>query len=176
MRKILAMAVVLVVASGMVALADPLKKGNKELNFSFSYDSFDPGGDADKAKTTMLDGAFGWLLTDSQEVGGLLNYTSTDLGGDSETTDAYGLGAFYHWNFKAGDSMNPYLGARLGFFGGDLSDFYDMFYGVEGGVKFYPWANAGMNFGLRWEKWTGAEDGIEDADNMSVFAGMLFKF
>lgn len=157
------------------ALADPLKKGEKEVDFTFSYDNLDPDGEgSDELKTTIITGSFGWMLTDTQEVGGFLAYNKLDAG-DAGDTDSTQLGAFYHFNFRAGTNMNPYIGARISTISGDLGDIYDTSYGFVGGIKVWPWANAGFNFGVAWDELMGSDD-FEDATDLSMFAGIGIKF
>ena len=156
------------------AFADPLKKGQKEIDFTFSYDNLNPDGAAEDVKTTILTGSFGYMLTDGHEVGGFLAYNKLDAG-DAGETDSTQLGAFYHYNFHAGTNMNPYVGARISTISGDLGDIYDNSYGIVAGVKVWPWANGGFNFGVSWDQLMGADD-FEDATNTSVFAGIGLKF
>lgn len=172
MRKLLSLGAVLAFVCGTAAFADTLKKGNMELSFAFSYDDLSPDSGED-AKTYNLDGAWGYLLTDRNELGATLSYAKVEGGGVS--ADAMRYGAFYNFNFAAGDMANPYIGAQIEGFSGDLSDFYDMSYGISGGVKFYPWANGGFNFGARYDWLTGADD-FEDATDLRFFAGVNVKW
>jgi hypothetical protein len=172
MRKLFVVLMVLAVVGGMAAYADTLKKGDKEATFRFSYSSISPDT-GDDIKETILEGGMGYLITDAHEVGGLLSYSKYDVGSDS--TDSNQIGVFYHYNFKAGDMMNPYLGVNVAMYGGDTGDMYDSSYGVEAGLKLYPWANAGFNFGVRWDNLMGAND-IGDGTYTALFGGVLFKF
>lgn len=156
------------------AFADPLKKGEKEIDFTFSYDNLNPDGTGDDLKTTILTGSFGYMLTDGHEVGGQLSYSKLDAG-DAGDTDSTQLGAFYHYNFRAGTGMNPYVGARVFTISGDLGDIYSNGYGLVGGIKVWPWANAGFNFGVSWDQLMGDGD-FEDATQTSLFAGIGIKF
>lgn len=165
--------VMLLVGTTSVAMADQLKKGDKEMLFSFSYEdlSFDGGGDL---KTTDLSGAFGYLLTDANELGGTLLYSKVDAGSGG-SVDSTLLGIFYHYNFKAGTNLNPYIGGFYNFVSGDTGDVFDNVYGLELGIKVYPWSNGGFNFGVNYSQWTGA-DTNPDADGLRAFAGVLLKF
>lgn len=156
------------------AFADPLKKGQKEIDFTFSYDNLDPDGAEEELKTTIFTGSFGYMLTDGHEVGGFLAYNKLEAG-DFGDTDSTQIGGFYHYNFAAGTNMNPYVGARISTISGDLGDVYDTSYGLIGGVKVWPWANAGFNFGVSWDQYMGDGD-FEDATNTSIFAGIGVKF
>ncbi len=97
------------------------------------------------------------------------------LDGGDDALDATAFGVFYNYNFKAGTNMHPYLGAEYNMYGGDAGDTFDNSYGLVAGLKFYPWDNAGMNFGLRWASWQGADDN-EDATQSQIFGGILIKF
>lgn len=160
-----------ILVCGSVAMADQLKKSDKELGFTFSYSDISPD-QGDDLSTTVLDGFFGWLLTDHHEVGGLLTYTETEVGNAS--TDSSAFGVFYDYNFQAGTNLNPYVGGHYQTIGGDQGDFLDSRYGLRGGIKIYPWSNGGFNFGLSWDQFTGA-DNFGDADGTTLFGGVLIK-
>lgn len=160
-------------AATSLASAEVLRQDESEINFAFSYNDLDPDGFGTDIKTTTLAGSYGYMLTDGHEIGGRLSYLKTEVG-DADV-DSTQLGAFYQYNFRGGEMLNPYLGGTFSFFAGDLGDFYDYAYGVEGGLKVWPWQNAGFNFGLSWEELTGADD-FEDASSMTLFGGIGIKF
>jgi len=174
MRKFICALLVLVAGAGTAAVADPLKKGDNELSFLFSYTdtSFDTPG-ADNLKTTSLDLTWGYLFTDGFEAGIGLGYLKFDAGslGDTDSTNIL---PFFQYNFSTGNA-NPYIGVHYIFFSGDTGDVYDDGYGVDAGIKLYPWSNGGFNFGVSWEQWNGA-DGFDDADTLTVGAGVLIKW
>lgn len=165
-------ALTLLVASP--ALADSLRKGQKEINFDFSYSKLEGDDSNQSLKTTLLTGMFGYMLTDGHEVGGILQYSKSEISG-SASSDSTLFGAFYHYNFQAGPNINPYLGANLATIGGDLGDVFDTAYGIEGGVKVWPWSNGGFQFGVRYTKYQGA-DNFEDGTETALFGGVGIKF
>ncbi len=173
MRKVLVMLTVLAMVGGMAAYADTLKKGDKEMNFNFSYAKISPD-EGDDITLSQFAGAMGYLITDGNEVGLQFAYQKQDYGG-GDSSDSNTISAFYHYNFKAGETMNPYLGVLATTYGGDMGDSIDMSYGIQGGVKVYPWSNAGFNFGVQYEQLMGANDG-GDATNVAAFGGVLIKF
>jgi hypothetical protein len=176
MRKLFVVLMVLAVVGGTAAFADQLKKGEKEVNFAFSWTSFDPGGGFDKVQQIMIDGTWGYMLTDAHEVGALTQYQRYSDGGSFNN---YGLGAYYNYNFKAGTNMNPYLGARIAYlrfddFGG-FERPYKALYGVVGGIKIYPWQNAGFNFSLAWDQYQ-KDKADENGKQLGAFVGVLVKW
>ena len=184
MRKALVILMVLCVVGGTAAFADQLKKGEMETSAMFSYSEVDPRMGIDKLKQTQLMGAFGYLLTDGHEVGGELTYMKEEQGNASIDSTLFGV--FYNYNFKAGTNLNPYVGAQVGSIsgsgsGGDtsFSQPYSAYYGVQGGIKIYPWKNGGFNVGLRWDNWSGKTlNGIkfDDAKVLQLAAGILIKW
>ena len=167
MRKRIIMALsALLLAGASIAGADQLEKGDREIIFRFSYSNLDfdgPGGDSE---TTEILGSFGYMLTDHHEVGFGVGYASFD------SSDSLEYGAAYTYNFRAGTSLNPFLSALIVGFGGDV---FDLGYGVEAGVKVYPWEHGGVLFGLTYRELTGA-DGVPDASNLLAVAGLILKF
>ncbi len=113
------------------------------------------------------------MITKGNELGFSLNYSKVD--NDLVSVDGMGIGLWYNYNFRAGDMFNPYLGANYIFYTGDIGDIFDSSYGVQGGVKIWPWENAGMNFGMRYQWNTGAGD-MAGRDPVHLFAGVLIKF
>jgi hypothetical protein len=154
-----------------------LQKGNKELTGSFSYQSRD--FDDTSVETTDIDLVvdLGYLLTDRHEVGGRVTWFKTEVDTDfgDEDFDGNSIGAFYHFNFGMEGSMTPFVGAFYTIVGGDLGDTIDSDYGIEGGVKIYPWENGGFILKAAWDQMTGADDN-PDADGLGLFAGVGLKW
>ena len=174
MRKVVVCLLAVLVCSWAVANAGQVAKGDKELAFSFSYVDFsfdDGGGDL---KDMSLAARFGYLLTDTHEVGGVFSYLKHEETG-SPDEDGTGFGAFYNYNFKAGTNMNPYLEAHYQVIGGDAGDVVDSQYGLAVGIKMYPWDNGGFRFGVSWDQLTGA-DSNPDGDGIVAFAGIQLKW
>ncbi len=155
------------------ASAAVLETGEKEVDFAFSYNDLDPDGASSAVKTTALMGSFGYMLTEGHEVGGRLAYRKVEVG--NADADSAQFGAFYHYNFRGGEMLNPYLGASATLFSGDLGDLYDNAVGFEGGVKVWPWANAGFRFGLSYEELFGS-GASDDASSLTLFGGIGIKF
>jgi len=170
MVTIAVVALLMVGAAGSVQ-ANQLEKGDKEINFNVSYTDISPDV-GDSLKTTQIDGRFGYLLTHAHEVGFMLDYMKIE---DGSSADASIYGVFYHYNFRAGETMNPYVGAQVYAFGGDLGDVYDTSYGLQAGIKVYPWDHAGFNFGLSWDTLNG-KDAFGDGDQTKLFGGVLVKW
>jgi hypothetical protein len=105
--------------------------------------------DIEDTQLTNIDLAYGRYLTDVHEVGVRVGYLDVEfdgVGGDGTTL------------------------------GGDLGDAYDFSYGAEAGVKLYAFENAGINFGVAYQRFEGAEKWIDDADGVSVKVGLLMRF
>jgi hypothetical protein len=136
--------------------------------------------DADDVETTdtRLDLAYGRYLTDSHEVGALVTYfeNEIDIGPESESVDGTGLGAFYHFNFQTAGMITPYLGVNASFLGGDIGDVYDFQYGIEGGIKVYPFEHAGILVGVEWSQLQSDVDGLDDADGLAFGVGLMIRF
>ncbi len=43
-------------------------------------------------------------------------------------------------------------------------------------MKLYAFENAGVNFGVAYQRFEGAEKWIDDADGVSVKVGLLMRF
>ena len=171
-RIVVLMALALVVT--MPAMAD-LKKGDKELTASFSYSTQD-FDDSDVELTDIdLNVDFGYLLTDRHEVGGRLNWFKTEVEPGGLDFDGNSFGAFYHFNFNLGGAMTPFVGAFYTVVGGDEGDIVDSDYGIEGGLKIYPWENGGFIVKAVWDQFTGANDN-PDGDGLGLFAGVGLKW
>ena len=184
MRKIFGIVAILAFMCGTSVFADTLKKGNKELSFSFSYDDVKLKNIESEGnfKTYNLLGSFGYLITDGNEAGINISYNKTELPviADRETKDtasfdSIGYGFFYNYNFKAGDMCNPYLGAQVQGFSGDFGDYFNWSYGATAGVKIYPWSNGGFNFGARYD-WVQGQEDIVDSTDLRFFAGVNVKW
>lgn len=173
MRK-LTVVFIAIFACGLVTHADQLAKGDNELNFTFSYSDVSVDGGGGDSKSADLSGSWGYLLTNHHEIGGILMYSKLDIDSGPDT-DSNAIGAFYDFNFQAGESTNPYVGAHYLMVGGDAGDMVDNQYGLRAGVKVYPWMNGGFNFGLQFDKFTGA-DSFPDGDSVSLFGGILVKW
>jgi opacity protein-like surface antigen len=180
MRKIAIAALVLVLAAAP-ALAAETAQGDQELAFTFSYSDTDFGDvdgiDLGELKTTVLEGRWGYYLTGMHELGLDVSYAKTEL--EDLDTDSTTLGIFYNLNFQTAGSAIPYIGAFVDTLSGDLGDSYSLAYGLEGGVKIYPWEHAGFNLRASWTQLTGDDnDGFEipDADAIGLGAGLLVKW
>ena len=177
MRKMFALFLLFAVVGGTAAMADALKKGDKELTFAFTYtdQKIKPENGDDLSLTNInLGGAFGYCITRGNEVGISGAYQKTEVT-DVDTVSGTVLGFFYNYNFQAGEMMNPFLGANYQFYSGDLGDVWRTSYGINGGIKVYPWANAGMQFGMRYD-WYVKNTGFENSDGWAFFAAIGLKF
>ena len=160
---------ILVIGSG-TALAGQLAKGESEVSAGFIFSDSSSGDD--DLQTIDLSLGWGRMLTDAHEVGGFLGYQKADDGDFS--LDGGSLGAFYNYNFAAGTNMNPYLGVNVSTFFGDLFEAANFGYGVEAGIKVWPWDNGGFNFGIGWESIDTDFDST--VDTLSAFMGIRLKY
>jgi hypothetical protein len=183
MRKVLALVLFLGVIG--VASADGLEKGDNEVSLRLSYSDTDFGSDSSgsdlgSTKNTDVSISYGWLVTDRHEVGLIAAYSKLKIdGGDiflDESVDGTRFGAFYIYNFGASGSLTPYVGASLSTLGGDLGDSYNLQYGAEAGLKFYPFENGGISFGLGYSKLKADMPGLDDADDLNIGVGLLLKY
>ena len=152
-----------------------LQKGEKELTASFSYNTVEFDNSDVETTDTTLDVDFGYLLTDRHEVGGRLQWFKTEVDPDILDADGTTLGVFYHFNFGMEGICTPFVGAFYATIGGDQGDLVDSSYGIEGGVKIYPWENGGFVLKAVWSQMTGADDN-PDADGLGLFAGVGLKW
>jgi len=167
--KILAAFGVLLLAGYSVANADHLKEGDLEFQFRFSYNDLDFDGTGGDSETTEVLSSFAYMLTDHHEIGAGVAYA------ESGSSDSVEYGTAYNYNFRSGESLNPYLGAFIVGFGGDRGDVFDLGYGAELGVKVYPWSHGGMVFALAYRELEGA-GGVPDATQVLAGAGISLKF
>lgn len=152
----------------VAALAAGTPAGKNEVAGSISYN------DIEDTTLTNLSVSYGRYLTDVHEVGISAGYI--DLEVDGASADGTMLGGFYHLNFPVHGIIKPYLGVSAAALGGDLGDAYDFSYGVGAGVKIYAFENAGINIGVAYQRFEGAEKWIDDADGTSVNVGLLMRF
>lgn len=155
---------------GVPAAADQLEKGDRQLRFDLAFSTLDFDaervGDSDKIELTA---GFGYMLTDHHEIGAAAGWFAQN-GSDSTI-----LLLYYTYNFRAGQILNPYVAGQFLTYQGDLADLFDIAYGVEVGVKVFPWSHAGFLTGLNYREVRGAED-IFDATEINLFSGLLVKF
>ena len=173
-RNVILAALVLVAAMPVSAA---LKDGEKELTGSFSYRTRDFDDSDFETTDAQLNVDLGFLLTDNHEVGGRISWFKSEVesGGESLDADGNAIGAFYHFNFGMEGSMTPFVGAFYTIVGGDLGDTLDSDYGIEGGLKIYPWDNGGFIVKAVWDQFTGADD-FPDGDGLGLFAGVGLKW
>jgi hypothetical protein len=164
------------------ALAEAPEQGDNEVQLALSYVDLDLGEqngfDAGERTDATFALSYGWYLTDHHEVGAVFQYQESEFqsGGETAESDGIGYGAFYHYNFGAGETATPFLGVRALGLGGDLGDAYDFQYDVTFGVKIYPFDHAGVLLAASYGELQGAEDNIPDADGLTVEAGILMKY
>ena len=167
-RTIIVLSVMLMAGSSLAA-ADQLEKGDIEIAFRFSYSDFDLDGPGGDSETTEIVCSLGYMLTDHHEIGAGVGYA------DFDGSDSLEFGAAYTYNFRAGTSLNPFVSALVLGFGGDLGDAFDLGYGVELGIKAYPWPHGGMLFGVAYRELTGSGR-VPDATNILALGGLTLKF
>lgn len=168
-RKILVSLGFLLLVGFSPAEADQLEEGDLELQFRFTYSHLDFAGRGGSSTFTEALGSVGYMITDHHEVGAGVAYSSF---GSADSVE-YGLA--YNYNFRVGESLNPYLGAVVVGFGGERGDLFDLGYAAELGVKVYPWSHGGMVFGVAYRELQGA-GGARDATHVIAFGGLSLKF
>lgn len=159
----------LILASVSVASADQLAKGDFEISFRFSYSDLDFEGRGGDAEIKEFVGTFGYMLTDHHQLGAGIGYAGFD------SSDTVEYGGAYSYNFRAAQSLNPYVSAVILGFGGDRGDVFDFGYGAELGLKVYPWPHGGMLFGVTYRQLRG-KGGVPDATQFIAFGGLTLKF
>jgi len=182
MRYVAIVAAMLTVCG--LCMAGGPEKGENETAFRLSYSDTDFGStgglDFGSSQDTDVSLAYGWYLTDSHELGLSLGYVKQEIKGGSlgpdASIDGTQFGGFYNYNFSAGTTLTPYLGASLATMGGDLGDAYDFSYGVEFGVKVYPFEHGGFSFGLSYSELLSDTPGLPDASGINLGAGLLLKY
>ncbi len=129
-------------------------KNTKEIQLQGNF-QFDPNNDID------LTVGYGYFLSRSIEVGGLLNYINPDAG-DS----GYSLTAFADYHFPSASALLPFVGVSLGTTDpGGSGDSY-VSYGIRGGVKYFLNQNVSANAILNY--------GDTDQDNSESSFGLNF--
>ena len=151
------------------AMADTRQKGDTELSLDLSYTNVDRENRDDNDEEARVSLRYGRMLTDAHEFGGEFFY--------NKENDFYGtgLGVFYHYNFRAGDNLNPFLGANFVFLAGELGDIYETAYGLFAGVKVFPFEHAGFAFGTSYH-WLQGKGPLADAAQVSLFGSLSVKF
>lgn len=177
-RKILALTIssALILAAGS-ALADKPMAGDNELTARFSYADIDYGNGS--TTDTQLTATWGRYVTANHQFGLSVSYIEQEIDDDifgNESTDGSELGVFYAYNFSTAGTTTPFVGIGASIIGGDLGDVYDLSYGLEAGLKIFPYKNAGFVFSVAYAELQAAESFIDDADGLRVGAGLLIRF
>jgi len=177
-RKIVALAFsgVLILATG-TAFAEKPMAGDNELSARFSYSDVDYGSGS--TTDTELTATWGRYVTANHQFGLSVSYVEQEIDDDffgGESTDGNELGVFYAYNFSTTGTMTPFVGIGASIIGGDLGDIYDSSYGLEAGLKVFPYKHAGFVFSVAYAELQAAESFIDDADGLSVGAGLLIRF
>ncbi len=183
MRKAL-IGLMLMIAVAGTAAADGLEKGDHEASLRASYSDTDFGSseglDLGSTEQTELVLTYGWMVTDRHEFGFTFGYIRDKFDGgevfESSSVDGTSLGGFYAFNFGGSETVTPYVAAVLAVLEGDLGDTYDMEMGAEVGIKIYPFEHAGLSIGAGWSKLQSDVEGLDDADTVSIGAGLLIKY
>ena len=149
-----------------VAAAD---RGTNEMAGSLTY------ADVEDVSMSMVAVSYGRYLTPMHEVGVTGSYVNLDVD-EFDSIDGTQLGAFYHLNFEASDTLVPFVGVNVATIGGDLGDAYDFAYGLSAGLKFYPYEHVGIHCAVSYQQLQGAEDFIDDADATAVNVGLAVRF
>lgn len=158
------------------ALAGTPRQGEREVAVQLSYSNFSNGSaGSSNTETTLITGNFGYLLTDHHELGFSLGYESQKV---VTTASDSRLGANYTYNFKGGQDATPFLGLHAGVLNysnafGDSP--YKSFYGVEAGVKLYPWDHAGFLFSASWDQYN-KDAAPKNGQLLAMKIGITLKF
>lgn len=168
MSKVVSVMFLVILASASLSFAQHLEKGDKELAFRLRYTNLD-FDHLDNTETAEVRLTFAYMLTNHHEILGFVGYLMID------SFDDVNFGASYHYNFRAGDNLNPYVAPLVVKFAGDTEDTFDWGYGVEVGVKVYPWSHGGFLFGLNYVDFQG-EIPLLDATQFNMFGGLTVKF
>lgn len=185
MRKLRVLCVgVMLLSCSLASLAEGPVKGENEFSLSASYSKLDfgvaAGYDLGSTTDSSVGLSYGWMLTDMHEVGFVVSYMKQEFeGGDffeSMDTDGTGFGGFYNLNVKTTGNITPYVGASVIKYGGDMGDAYDIQYGIDGGIKLYPFEHGGIVFSLNYAKLKADMDEMPDADAIGLGVGMILKY
>lgn len=153
--SLFAAAVLLAGASCQTMAKGPqLKSGMQRsaVNFGFWSQTIDPpAGASTDVDTTMLGVTHGWFVTNELEVGGQLQYSSTDTG--AVDTSEWVLSALGRWYFSASNSLYPFLQAELGLGNTDSGASDDDFfrYGLGVGVLQFLTASTAFDAILKYQ-------------------------
>ena len=177
-RKIVGLALSSVLAfSAVPAWANQPVAGDNELAGRLSYLDIDYGsGSVTDTEFTL---AWGRYLTANHQVGLNASYIDQEIDDDfagSVSVDGSTFGVFYAFHFGTAGITTPYIGVNAAIIGGDLGDLYEYGYGVEAGLKVFPYKHAGFVFSVAYTELSADENFIEDADGITVGAGLLIRF
>lgn len=172
------LALILVLFTTTLATAGQLQKGDNEVAFRFSFTDVDLGSNQGDVTNFDLAIGYGSLLTDNHELGVSAGYTKTEINGPGVDSDVDGgrWGVFYNLNFGSQGNITPYIGFDFRVFGGDLGDIFEYGYGVEAGIKVYPFDHGGFTAGLAYSKQEPSRSSQPSANTLSIGVGLALKY
>ncbi len=183
MRRAGVIVAVVLLACGASAAAN-FEKGNREVALGLSFTDVDFGsnayGDFGSWRSTEFVLSYGWLVTDTVEVGGAISHSKNevdggDFGRDSES-DATGFGVFFQNNFRTSGKFTPFVGIAFFALSGDVSDIYDYEINAEAGVKIYPFKHGGIVASAQYSRSFSGNDAYPDADALGLGVGLVLKY
>lgn len=174
MRRWVIAGVALVLASSWVRAA-ALQQGVQELGLSGLID-FDTPDDT----LVDIEVSYGYFVADYLEVGGKAGIT------DDERSTFWGFGGFVEYNFETNTPLIPYVGASLGWAGGEVQidpendeNNSALLFGLEGGAKYFLTETVALTGGLAFDVASDdvfpSDDGVEDI-NWDLRMGIRFFF
>lgn len=157
-------------AANVVSAAD-LRRNDVELGFSLRASD----DDRDDAQEIDLEARFGWMLTNTHEVGIVVDWTYVDTDAGSNDFSGGNAGIFYTYNFATLSlSTVPFVGIQTLAPIGDSGDTDDWSWKTNLGMRFLPTTYTSFNTSLFYEQ-TYTDDN-SDPDEYGIEAGISFFF
>lgn len=159
--------------------AQPLfEKGTRELNAAGSFHNYSVDDLDDPIHFRSLSGAYGYYISDNQEVGGRLSYFSSGL--DEEVLKVQCLSGFFLYYLGSESATTfPYIGAEIGFGSGEVGplEFDTTNYGPVGGIKYAVQEHFSFNAQISyWIVNYSTDDGDDDGSRFAIDFGLSYFF
>lgn len=187
MKRVLLFAAMFMFVMSGVAFAE-IGAGTKEVSVMMDWNNIETEADGGgKSEVTEMDLQLlgGFFVIDPLEVGGILDYSSSEVKGgeDTSTWALTGFGKFHILGVS--DQVVPYVGAQAGYFSMESGSNHEetgFIVGALGGAKFLVSNDFSVNAELQYNISLGAEskEGSNSTDidisQLRFLVGMSYLF
>jgi hypothetical protein len=163
MKKVLLMvfAVLVLITGTSYSQNNKFAKANQwEIGGTMSFTSMTPVNDGETGKSISIfriAPSVGYFVINGYELGVIVDLTSYNFGGSSNSTD-YSLYFAPAYNFRTNSISYPYIQGQIGFTGlssgSGSSDASGLAWGIEGGVKINIVGNGLAKIGINYNQRT----------------------